>query len=45
MPRCETANPALGGFVQMAWNKVHDDAELDWWAERALATARDMEWT
>ena len=29
----------LGSFVQLGWSKTHDDAELGWWAERALAAA------
>jgi len=32
----------LGGFVQMAWCKTHDEAELGWWADRALAAASTL---
>jgi hypothetical protein len=32
----------LGAFVQMGWDKADDDAELGWWAERAVATARTL---
>ncbi len=32
----------LGAFVQMGWSKTHDPAELEWWVDRALPTARAL---
>ncbi|HWB67781.1 MAG TPA: phosphotransferase, partial [Mycobacteriales bacterium] len=32
----------LGGFVQLGWNKTHDEAELHWWADRAIAAAATL---
>jgi thiamine kinase-like enzyme len=32
----------LGAFVQLAWSKTHDDAELGWWTDRVCRTARTL---
>ena len=32
----------LGAFVQLGWSKTHDPAELRWWVDRALPTARAL---
>ena len=32
----------LGAFVQMGWSKTDDPAELGWWVDRALPTARAL---
>ena len=32
----------LGAFVQLGWSKTHDPAELGWWVNRVLPTARDL---
>jgi hypothetical protein len=32
----------LGAFVQLGWSKTDDAAELGWWVDRALPTARAL---
>ena len=32
----------LGAFVQLGWSKTDDPAELGWWVDRALPTARAL---
>jgi hypothetical protein len=32
----------LGAFVQLGWSKAGDPAELGWWADRVVATARTI---
>ena len=32
----------LGAFVQLGWSKAGDPAELAWWTERVVATARTL---
>ncbi len=32
----------LGAFVQLGWSKAGDQAELTWWLDRVLATARSL---
>jgi len=32
----------LGAFVQLGWSKTDDPAELGWWVDRVLPTARQL---
>jgi hypothetical protein len=32
----------LGGFIQLGWSKPGDPAELAWWTERTVPTARTL---